>query len=66
MSKHFIKHIVRRDHHLGSRTNWAVVDALTDEMIDYSDIPPLPESYSGPMMIVQPPASKMPRRRHGR
>ena len=28
-----------------SRTNWAKVDALTDEQIDTSDIPALPEEF---------------------
>jgi hypothetical protein len=28
-----------------SETNWALVDSLTDEMIDQSEIPPLDESF---------------------
>jgi uncharacterized protein (DUF4415 family) len=28
-----------------SKTNWAYVEALTDQTIDTSDIPPLTESY---------------------
>ncbi|MFO7634241.1 MAG: hypothetical protein R6W76_16960 [Caldilinea sp.] len=28
-----------------SDTNWALVDSLTDEMIDRSEIPPLDESF---------------------
>ena len=28
-----------------SETNWARIDALTDDTIDTSDIPPLAESY---------------------
>ncbi len=28
-----------------SRTNWAALEAMTDEEIDYSDIPPLTEEF---------------------
>ena len=28
-----------------SKTNWEQIDALTDDMIDASDIPPLSESF---------------------
>lgn len=28
-----------------SRTNWATLKAMTDEEIDYSDIPPLTEEF---------------------
>jgi len=28
-----------------SRTNWAALDAMNDEAIDYSDIPPLTEEF---------------------
>ena len=28
-----------------SETNWAMVDSLTDEMIDRSELPPLDESF---------------------
>jgi hypothetical protein len=28
-----------------SKTNWAYVEALTDQTIDTSDIPPLTEAY---------------------
>ncbi|MGB2771734.1 MAG: hypothetical protein WBF31_05400 [Anaerolineae bacterium] len=28
-----------------SETNWALVDSLTDEMIDRSEVPPLDESF---------------------
>ena len=28
-----------------SRTNWAALEAMTDEEIDYSDIPPLTETF---------------------
>ena len=28
-----------------SETNWALVDSLTDEMIDRSELPPLDESF---------------------
>jgi uncharacterized protein (DUF4415 family) len=28
-----------------SRTNWAVLEAMTDEEIDYSDIPPLTDEF---------------------
>lgn len=28
-----------------SRTNWAALDAMPDEEIDYSDIPPLTEDF---------------------
>jgi uncharacterized protein (DUF4415 family) len=28
-----------------SRTNWAELDAMSDEDIDYSDIPPLTEEF---------------------
>ncbi|MFB2838312.1 BrnA antitoxin family protein [Floridanema evergladense] len=28
-----------------SRTNWDALDAMTDEEIDYSDIPPLTEEF---------------------
>jgi len=28
-----------------SRTNWAALEAMTDEEIDYSDIPPLTEQF---------------------
>lgn len=28
-----------------SRTDWAALDAMTDEDIDYSDIPPLTEEF---------------------
>ena len=33
------------DMNKSSETNWARVDALTDDEIDTSDIPPLTESY---------------------
>lgn len=28
-----------------SQTDWAALEAMTDEDIDYSDIPPLPEEF---------------------
>lgn len=28
-----------------SRTNWAALEAMTDEEIDYSDIPPLTDEF---------------------
>lgn len=28
-----------------SRTNWEALEAMTDENIDYSDIPPLTEKF---------------------
>ena len=28
-----------------SRTNWAALEAMTDEEIDYSEIPPLTEAF---------------------
>ncbi len=28
-----------------SRTNWAALEAMPDEEIDYSDIPPLTEDF---------------------
>lgn len=28
-----------------SRTNWEALEAMSDEEIDYSDIPPLPEEF---------------------
>ena len=28
-----------------SRTNWAALEAMTDEDIDYSDIPPLTDEF---------------------
>jgi uncharacterized protein (DUF4415 family) len=28
-----------------SRTNWAALEAMADETIDYSDIPPLTEAF---------------------
>ncbi len=64
VSNHSVKHIVRHDQRVQSRTDGAVVDALTDEQINYSDIPPLSESYAGPIMIVQPRGSKRSHLRH--
>ncbi len=37
-----------------SKTNWAQVDSLTDETIDTSDIPPLPESYFARATLKMP------------
>ena len=35
----------RHDSPNTSRTDWAQLDAMTDEDIDYSDIPPLTEAF---------------------
>lgn len=34
-----------KDSHNTSRTDWAALEAMTDEEIDYSDIPPLTEEF---------------------
>ena len=38
-----------------SETNWAAVDALTDETMDTSDIPPLTEADFARMTLRLPP-----------
>jgi len=38
-----------------SKTNWARIDAMTDEMIDTSDIPPLDESFFAKAKLRIPP-----------
>ncbi len=35
----------RKDSSNISRTNWAALEAIADEEIDYSDIPPLTEEF---------------------
>ncbi len=37
-----------------SKTNWARVDALTDEQIDTSDVPPLEEDFFQRATLRQP------------
>lgn len=37
-----------------SQTDWAAVDALTEQTIDYSDIPSLPDGFIGPVEIIAP------------
>lgn len=37
-----------------SRTDWAQLDAMTDEEIDYSDIPPLTEAFFARAILTIP------------
>lgn len=46
-----------------SQTDWAAVDALTDDTIDYSDIPPLPEIVTEPVEVIVPKEAITHRRR---
>ena len=39
-----------------SRTDWERLDRMTDEQIDYSDIPPLDETLFGRAKLVLPAA----------
>ena len=48
-----------RDSKQDSRTNWAYVDALTDDMIDTSDIPPLDEAFFS-RATLRPPRLLVP------
>lgn len=34
-----------KDFHSTSRTNWAALESMSDEGIDYSDIPPLTDEF---------------------
>lgn len=34
-----------KDFNNTSRTDWATIDAMSDEEIDYSDIPPLTDEF---------------------
>jgi hypothetical protein len=38
-----------------SRTNWAKIDAMTDDDIDTSDIPPLTEEFFAKAELWMPP-----------
>jgi uncharacterized protein (DUF4415 family) len=39
-----------------SRTDWAALEAITDEEIDYSDIPPLTDEFFEKAMLRRPVA----------
>jgi uncharacterized protein (DUF4415 family) len=39
-----------------SRTDWAALEAMTDEEIDYSDIPPLTDEFFEKAMLRVPAA----------
>ena len=39
-----------------SRTNWEALEAMTDEEIDYSDIPPLTENFFARATLRLPPS----------
>jgi uncharacterized protein (DUF4415 family) len=39
-----------------SRTDWAAVDAMTDDEIDYSEIPELDEEFFRTAVVLIPPS----------
>jgi len=39
-----------------SRTNWQALDSMSDEDIDYSDIPPLTDEFFEKAILQIPPA----------
>ena len=41
------------------KTNWDYIDSLTDDQIDYSDIPPLRDDFFDNATIRRPAAKKM-------
>lgn len=63
VNKRFIKNTLRNHPHAvpRSQTDWAAVDSLTGDTIDYSDIPPLPHPVVGRVEIIFP--RTLPRRR---
>lgn len=40
-----------------SKTNWGKVDAMTDEEIDFSDIPPLGDDFFERAELIVPPTT---------
>ena len=41
-----------------SRTDWARIDAMTEEEIDSSDIPPLPEEFDASLPSLPMPSGE--------
>lgn len=48
------EHIVRYRKGMKDRTDWARIDAMTDEDIDYSDCPPLGENFWKNAKLILP------------
>jgi uncharacterized protein (DUF4415 family) len=46
----------KNDFNATSRTNWSALESSSDEDIDYSDIPPLADSFFEQAKLVIPPA----------
>ncbi|MBD2655271.1 BrnA antitoxin family protein [Synechocystis sp. FACHB-383] len=44
----------KNDSNATSRTNWSALESLSDEDIDYSDIPPLTDSFFERAKLVIP------------
>jgi uncharacterized protein (DUF4415 family) len=53
------ENIIRGSRTMKSRTDWARIDAMKDEDIDYSDCPPLDEKFWENAKLIMP-ESKIP------
>jgi hypothetical protein len=42
-----------------SRTDWARIDAMTDDEIDTSDIPPMTEEFFAKATLWKPPSERI-------
>jgi len=48
------ENIIRGSKNMKSRTDWARIDAMTDDEIDYSDCPPLGKEFWENAKLVMP------------